>query len=192
MFHLPRRIGPHVVAANGHAAIRCTKGHWMDSDYGGANDAYVLRFSKLPWNRVLDPESPHWKDLDSVRMSIYRNSPIAVFGKDHRLAPSPSVRIGTSSAVPLSVLQIVARLPRVEVYAYAQATRDPVFFRFTGGEGIIAFHDLKSVPFTIHKPHRDFEGNHITYRQNFNFGTKPPEEPQLENWPPYPELGFID
>lgn len=185
IFHLPRRIADTVCAANGHVAIRCTRGHWSPEDYMGATDAYILRIQKLPWNSA-PINSEFWSPLDDARGTIYRHAPRAIFGSDNKLCHSPSVRVGKLVVMPLSIIQLIARLPRCEVYINSFTITDPLFFRFSGGAGIVAPHNLTIPQFKILSPILHDDGQPI--RKTKFPKENPPRQHQpdimLDDWPP--------
>lgn len=135
---VPMRMGNEIVAANGYMAIRCRRGAWIDAEFPEAWTDFSARVEKLPWARFETiTKSDAWDALDLLRGALGRHGPLAVWngGKIHA-CPIWRVR---DALVRLSMLQLVARLPRAEVFTGPPANADDgMFFRFSGGIGIVA------------------------------------------------------
>lgn len=163
-FHEPFALDGEVVAANGHVAIKVYRGHFSAEDYGAANQEMEARIRPLPWHLVrlhspggglLHYHAHDWRNLDEVRGLIYDWAPIQPFircGRKWKFAPSPGIRVGGSVIVPLSLLQLIARLPRVEVLTRELDLDAPLVFRFTGGIGVIGNHRLMVASHGIFNP----------------------------------------
>jgi hypothetical protein len=147
-----------VIAASA-VALRLRGGRGIDpAEYPAPSDEALQRIDALPWVRfayaATQPKA--WRMLDDHRGTIYGDPPSPVFtltpdGPRIRLA-GKNVRICGAPIVPLAVLQLVARLPRIEVYTGGTSLTGPVLFRFTGGEGIIPHYGLTSAAFEMLKP----------------------------------------
>lgn len=135
-FHLAHFIDGALCAGNGHIAIRATSGRWMASDFTPAPSEFLQRFSRLPWGAI-HGDSPEWRAMDDVRATIYRYAPIGIWTEKGKRSPSPVVEIGKHHLIRLSHLQLIARLPRCEVYAGPVTRHDPLFFRYNGGTVIV-------------------------------------------------------
>ena len=154
-----------VLVANGHLALRCHRGSWLDTDFLRADEEFLTRFhhAKLPWGIHRSLPDNEWRALDDVRGHIYRSAPVApwrsasglhapVNGRT-ALSPTPVWRVGSASPVRLSFLQLIARLPRCEVYIGEQGSGSPLLFRFGGGVGIIAENGgLREPSFSLYQP----------------------------------------
>lgn len=182
---VPMRMGAEIVAANGYLAIRCNRGAWMDADFPEAWTDFKTRVEKLPWARW-DALKDDWRALDEVRGTLFRYAEIGVWLDQRnvvgKLAPSPVVWACGGIPVRLSMLQLISRLPRCEVYTGPCDRSDPLWFRFSGGRGVIA-RDVKltqAPAFTVFEPMRDDRGQRIERRK-----TPAPrfEQPGM-NWPP--------
>jgi hypothetical protein len=130
----PRRWEGEVVAANGYVALRAARGCWLDEDYAPADAEFAARLGKIPWQAY--PGGEAWQALDLQRGEIFRYAPHGLWLKG-RLAPSPVWQV-CGIRVRLSLLQIIARLPRCEVHGGPQNRTEPLWFRFSGGRGCIA------------------------------------------------------
>ena len=135
MLHHARRYGDEVLAGNGYVALRAVKGMWLPGDHAPASAEFLSRFGKLPWGRWDDLEDD-WRALDSQRGRIFERAAHSVW-LDEKVAPSP-VWMVNEVRVRLSLLQLVARLPRAEVYTGRTDRQDPLFVRFSGGKALIA------------------------------------------------------
>lgn len=144
VFSRPRRHNGEMLAANGYVALRAHKGFWNDQDYPEAGEAFLSRFNCIPWGYMDRLQPDKWRELDPVRGTIYRYHPIKLWKFDREGRPSghrnasPVWRVG-GCLVRLSALQLVAKLPRVEVYTGSTDARRPLWFRFNGGVGAIAY-----------------------------------------------------
>jgi hypothetical protein len=134
--HRPMMHAGEVIAANGYVAVRATRGYWLDSDFPPATAEYLGRIGKLPWGRfpLMDAD---WREVDGQRGKIFKTARISPWLRD-KPAPSPVWLVGGLTRVRLSWLQLVAMLPRCEIYAGPANRDDGMFFRFSGGIGMIA------------------------------------------------------
>lgn len=182
-FARPARHDGEIIAANGYVVLRAHRGAWMDRDFPEASQEALERLGKLPWGqwpRIAG--SAEWEPLDAQSGRIYDHAMISPFllGK---IAPSPVVCVA-EVPVRLSLLQLVARLPRAEVYTGPSDREHPLWFRFSGGRGCIARDpSLKSrFSWTIFAPRYDvLHGTRIPKKTGPTLGFKDP------NWPP-PDL----
>jgi hypothetical protein len=136
LFHRACRHGGEVLAGNGYLALRAMKGNWLDDEFPAASAEFLSRFGKLPWDRFKGlPDA--WEALDRQRGRIFER---ARHGQwlDGKAAPSPVWEINGKVRVRLSHLQVVAMLPRAEVYVGHADKTDPLFVKFSGGLAMIA------------------------------------------------------
>lgn len=118
----------------------------------------LRRFEALPWARFTHAatQPKAWRCLDDHRGTIYADPLLPV----HVRTPggiaidrgTKNVRICGAPIVPLAVLQLIARLPRIELYTGGCTLTGPVLFRFSGGEGIIPHYGLEVAHFEMLKP----------------------------------------
>lgn len=156
-FAAPFKWGDGWGVANGFLALRVRT--FLDCDR--ESPEAVKRVESLPWhfyeleeaNR--DPKS--WGKLDDRRRAIWKRGELEFWD---RTAPNtqrvkePRVAIGRSCAtITLPALQLIAKLPRVEVFT--GPADGGLFFRFNGGEGIaVPFprHDRGEIAFHLFRP----------------------------------------
>lgn len=120
-----------VVAGNGTLTLRLES--FIDTtDIPRATARQLEALSrKTPPTTQAEP----WQDLDDIRGILYRYHPKPIFERSIAKAHfrrGPGVRIAHGPLVLLSMLQLVARLPRPEVYTGGGLT-SPAHFRFNGG-----------------------------------------------------------
>lgn len=182
IFSRPAYHDGQALAGNGYMLLRVHRGLWMASDFEEPPAGFLTRFLSAPW-KELDPKSPDWRSLDEIKGSLYR---FGVKGAwlNGKCAPSPVWRVGGSFLARMSHLQMIARLPRCEILI----GHGPLHFRFTGGMGILASDPkLTAASFEVFKPeYCPLHGHEIKRSAplNWNFGTPPPPEPPLDDWPP--------
>lgn len=172
-----------ILAGNGYVALRATRGHWIHEEFPIAPADYLERFGALPWER---PLVGPWRLLSDAGPVMWRRGQIGFWHgpngqseRPWRPAPNPIWRVG-DAVVRLSLLQLVARLPRVEVYTGAQDNLEPLFFRFSGGRGMIA-HDprLSNWSYHLFAPQTDcLTGERVAP------ATGPKPSWPLPGWPP--------
>lgn len=129
-----------VMAANGCVALRVSRGPvTFDDGLSPACDDFLKRVDELPWARfnhdAMRIKPPTWRGLDDVRGDLYSLG-LEELWKDGRMTLAKPVWIGGAVLVPLAVLQLIARLPRVELRL--DGSMDFMLIRFAGGEGIVA------------------------------------------------------
>jgi hypothetical protein len=183
-------------AANGYLAIRIERGRWMPEDFPLlAEDAALARFLALPWGAAPDAQSAEWRALDDVRGDIYRNAPISPWTDKHKPTPCPVWKVGGGFLARLSHLQLLARLPRIEIYAGEMSAARPLYFRFTAGRGMIAqdrrltTHSRELFKPAYHPLHGHRIARHAPAKPG-NFLNQPapvPEQP-IDDWPPAPSI----
>lgn len=171
----PVSHGGETLVGNGHLALRIRKGQWMDSEHAAASAAYLERFERLPWDFA--PTALEWHCLDDVRGTLFRGAAIG-FWFNGEPAPCPVVWVAETIRVRLSLLQLIARLPRAEICARL----GELLIRFSGGIGIApaarALND-RQIAFSIFAPERcpmdgHVMGKHVEVRLT---------QPGV-NWPP--------
>lgn len=134
------RYAGDILAGNGYVAVRARRGRWIDEEYPPASSEYLARFEKLPWNRFQSLQDD-WRLLDDQSGRIFGRGQIGFWLEvktGWTVNASPVWRVNDSVLVRLSLLQLLARLPRCEAYTGAQDCEEPLFFRFSGGIGIVA------------------------------------------------------
>lgn len=189
-FHVPVRHEKNILAANGYLAIQASRGNWLDEDFPTAPSAFLTRFNVLPWDVHKAACDKHpWTHLHDIKGTLNERGQIGLWLKQ-RLAPSPVWRV-RDAFVYLSFLQLIARLPRAEVFHGPQALDAPLFFRFSGGVGMIPANPKlltnRLSSRSILQPATDcFTGERIEKRtiqpQGFSHsGT-------MKNWPPPPPI----
>jgi len=155
--------------SNGYFAIKLET--FIDPDLVEESDAAQKRIQKLPWHfyelstddRILpqgkrDRENA-WVNLDE-RVSSLRNA-----GKLEPWSPgdkagfiptlSPCMAVGSNSTlIPTAFLQLLLKLPRIQIYPRFHSYPKFLFFRFNGGTGICAGLDPEkhSPSFALWKP----------------------------------------
>ncbi|MCW1926538.1 hypothetical protein OKA05_28560 [Luteolibacter arcticus] len=129
-----------VMAANGCVALRVTRGPvTYDDALPQACPHFIARVGALPWDRFgsdarrIAPAP--WRALEPVRGDLHALGLDDLWPNDRMTLARP-VWIAESVLVPLAVLQLIARLPRVELRL--DGATDFMLLRFSGGEGIVA------------------------------------------------------
>jgi hypothetical protein len=166
------------LACNGWVALRAGKGRWVPGDFGPAPEAYLTRFFEMPWGSV--PTGKDWGLLDDVRGLLFRYEPRGVFATGGKLAPCAGVRVGGVAIIPLSLLQLVSRLPRCEVWTGGLDPEVPLPLRFSGGVGLIWRGRFTEAKFSIFEPRRHEDGTRAG-----KDGPRP--NLGLPGWPPVDE-----
>lgn len=185
VFAKPRKHEGETLVGNTHLALRIRKGTWLDSEISAAEESaeFVRRMGGLDWNAPF--ESPEWRYLADVKARLFPkgSAPVGLW-LEGKTGPSPVVMVAGRFRARLSVLQLVARLPRVEVYTGAADPTKPLWLRFSGGYGLIARHaalDVTPPSFSIFEPQRHHETGEVLRRPPKAFqGLKPSGSP----WPP--------
>lgn len=177
--HHARRHADEVLAGNGYVAIRVRKGMWLESDHEAASAEFLARWGKLPWKRF-DGHQDEWRAFDSATGRLFAKGQIGFWLRD-KPAPTPIWLVNETLYVRLSLLQLVARLPRCECYTGPQSRGEPLFFRFSGGIGMIAPDArLTHASAELFGAERDlWTGERHQRRPQFQ-GV----ESHLKNWPP--------
>lgn len=171
----PVRIGAEIIAGNGYVCLRAHRGRWFDDEFPEASDQQRQRIEKLSWSKfdTLDPAC--WEPLDDVRGNIYRFAPIAFWADTKpgqpigKPSPTPIWKCGYAAPVRLSLLQLIARLPRCEVFTGPQDRSHPLYFRCTGARGIVAADPrLETTSWKIFQPHYDQMADRVVHRKKGN------------------------
>lgn len=166
--------GGDAAACNGNVAIRCHRGLWCSEDFPPAHPGFAEAFAKIPLD--LFPSAAEFHKLHDFRPLINRRGIIAPFDRTGAFAATPGVRL-ERLMVPLSMLQLVARLPHCEfTLAETSAVTPALFFRFSGGLGAIAALKHTTAAFTITPDRRYYDGTPVT---KSTVGQMP-----FKNWPP--------
>jgi hypothetical protein len=136
-----------VIVANGFVALRISS---FMPDQEPATERLIERVESLPWSRFdsIEDRAEGWRSLDDVRGSLYRFPPRPIWEPGTRawhFRRQPAVGIGAATVCQFATLQLIARLPRPEVWTLGEF-RHPVFFRFNGGQGIIPHFDGLEIP----------------------------------------------
>lgn len=183
MFARPAYHDGQALAGNGYILIRVHRGLWMPSDFEEPRSGFVTRFLSAPWKSI-DPDSADWRSLDEIKGSLYRFASHGAWLKG-KCAPSPVWRIGASFLARLSHVQMIGLLPRCEILIGGEG---PLHFKFSGGLGILANDSkLTTASFDVFKPqYCPLHGTEMKRPKTPapNFGTPPPPEPMLDDWPP--------
>jgi hypothetical protein len=125
------------IAGNGYVCVRCHIGRWLAGEFPAAPSEFMARVNALPWGRFGNLPVDGWHDLGAVVVAARSRGQIAMrHPLTAKVQPSPVWHVGPVAA-RLSVLMAVAKLPRVEV-AWDHDRESPIWFRFSGGRGIIA------------------------------------------------------
>jgi len=150
LFHLPfRHPKDGNLYAGSAVALRLRPSRCIDpAEYPAPGEESLRRFMELPWARfphaATQPQA--WRCLDDHRGTIYADPLLPVHVRTTRGIQidraTKNVRICGAPIVPLSVLQLLARLPRIELYTAGCTLTGPVLFRFSGGEGIIPHYGI--------------------------------------------------
>lgn len=181
---IPMRMGDEIVAANGYMAIRCRRGAWIDAEFPEAWTDFRARVEKLRWKRLAHvmENSEAWDALDRLRGTLGRHGHLGIWNGG-RIQACPIWRV-RDAVVRLSMLQLVARLPRAEVFTGPQDLPDDgMLFRFSGGCGIVARDArLTHGTFEIFQPGRDvLDSSRVMERRR---GPAPRLVQPGVNWPP--------
>ena len=190
VFERPAILDGEALAGNGYILLRAKRGHWLECDFYSPHSRFISRFVKAPW-RDLDNKDD-WRPLDAIRPQLFHFGIVPAF-IDWKRAPSPVWHVGGVFLARLSHLQLIARLPGCEVLPPKGRALDaePLHFRFHGGRGMIA-HDplLELSSYRVFAPQYcplDKQEIRRFKPLNWNFGTPPPPEPPIDNWPPVVE-----
>lgn len=147
------------VIAGSAVAIRLRASRSIDpAEYPEPSDEALRRIDALPWARFTHAatEPKAWRCLDDHRGTIYGDPLLPVHvrttGGIAIDRGTKNVRICGAPIVPLAVLQLLARLPRIELYTGGCSLTGPVLFRFSGGEGIIPHYGIERAHFEMLKP----------------------------------------
>jgi hypothetical protein len=150
-FHLPfRHPEDGNLYAGSAVAIRLRPSRCIDpAEYPAPDPDVLARFTALPWDRFIHAatQPKAWRCLDDYRGTIYGDPLLPVHVRTTQGIQidrvTKNVRICGAPIVPLSVLQLLARLPRIELYTAGCTLTGPVLFRFSGGEGIIPHYGIE-------------------------------------------------
>jgi hypothetical protein len=180
-----------ILAANGTVALRVENGRWLPADFTPAPPAVLDRLAKLPWEKFpVDAPPEQWRAMDEAIPALFRFQFDPVFERKAgtpprwKFFPSVPVRVADGPDVALGILQLISRLPRAELHVEGLRRESPVFFRFTGGAGVIAYRRTGDMfRFSIFKPQRD-HNHRIIERRSAPKPRFPHSGPQ---WPPKDE-----
>ena len=152
----------------------------------------------------MSAENPAWKSMDETAIHLFRYPQKSLWNlqKDTMAAQLrilPMVHVGLQAAAPLTILQLIYRLPKCMIYADSRRD-DFIFVRFNGGQAIIAptedFIMSRVKPaFSICRPRYDRLEQIYTFKPDRGFHpTYPTAQPQPRtpaSWPP-PEYSADD
>lgn len=135
----------HAICGNGYLALRSHRGLWLHTDFEYLPPEVDERFSKVPWGKMSLLAADEWRELHDVKHHLVRHAainPWCIPNPQHptlryRLTPSPIWRVGYAAPVRLSLLQLIARLPKCEVFVGDLLAGSPTFFRYAGGQGAV-------------------------------------------------------
>lgn len=134
----PVRRGSQVFTGNGYFATRIDRGAWIHEEIQPISDRAARRLDRLAWD-ALDSaleRGDGWRDL-ALSMGTIRRRGIINPWREDLLAPTPTWRLA-HGYIHLSMLQLIARLPRAAFYLRHTSAGSPLFFKFSGGAGIVA------------------------------------------------------
>lgn len=177
----PFRVGDDVVASNGHAFIKVSRGHFFATDY--PEDAErAEKVAAAPWGLFeVHGHSQWWRRVDLETHRIFRLGVFAPF-YGPRLERCPVVRVNNGVMVRVSLLQLACRLPGTEIFCDLKHGQGPLLFRFSGGSGMIAPCDGPA-DIDIFRDSYDFRDG----QRDVPFEKRPrpqPLNPIPSNWPP--------
>lgn len=185
------------LVANGFIGLEVSRGLWLKSDFPPASSEYLQRFRALEWQRFRTLTEVDWQPLEDIRGDLYRQAPLAPWTDKHRCAPSPVWRVNGVFLCRLSHLQMIARLPRCEVYLGPMGAASPLLFRFSGGRGMLAADSrLQLSSWEVFTPRRHEDGSLVErsapIRNPYGAAGSPPEtgffapvaDPGAPDWPP--------
>jgi hypothetical protein len=161
LFHVPfRHPEDGNLYAGSAVAIRFRPSRSIDpAEFPAPGHDVLDRFMALPWHRfpVAATQPKAWRCLDDHRGTIYGDPLLPVHVRTTSGIQidrvTKNVRICGAPIVPLSILQLLARLPRIELYTAGCTLTGPVLFRFSGGEGIIPHYGIeRGARFELLKP----------------------------------------
>lgn len=149
----PMRHHGEMIAANGYVALRAHRGAWLEREHPEATPEFMARINALPWDRYQKLLDDDWRPLAEARGHLYRRGRMGVLRDGTaRMAPSPVWLVG-HVLVRLTLLQLIDRLPRCEVWTGNGGPGQPLWFRFTGGRGAVAADArLRESSFSIFQP----------------------------------------
>jgi hypothetical protein len=128
-------------------------------------------------------DSAQWRPLEEA--NLFRFGAIGPWLKG-RVAPTRVVRVNDSHLVRLSFLQLVARLPRCEVYL---GTTETLLFRFSGGVGMMMKDDrLTEAGFSIFTPARHEDGTRVGRVAARQLAAGETPQGKFKGWPPVEEI----
>lgn len=107
-------------------------GHYVDYAADCEKRGFIP-MRKDDWER-------RWRSFDDCALTLWKRGPLAPFDFAHRkwwLRREPVVRVGAGALAPLPLLQLLARLPRSQVWVDNRAG-EPILCRFNGGLAVIA------------------------------------------------------
>lgn len=192
----PIRIGTEIIAGNGYVCLRAHRGRWFDDEFQEASEAQKKRIESLTWGTIDQLDAGHWIPMESVKPQLFKFAPLALWAIDKhghptgKCHPCPIWKCGNSHPVRLSLLQLISRLPRAEVWTGPQSARQPLYFRCTGARGIIAADTLLDLfSFSILQPTTDRMDGSLVYRRNEAPKTETQRQPAAllpgqKPWPP--------
>ena len=181
-------IDGDLMAGNGYMAIRASRGLWLEADFTPAAFETMERLANLPWHNLPEASSPNWRDLDDIRGNLYQYGAINPWTDKHRPTPSPVWKVASHNLVRLSHLQLLARLPKAQIYCGPLTVTSPTFVRFNGGSLIMPKDSrLQHYSREIFTPSYDlFTGERKERTAPFktSYVPKPIPDQPIEDWPP--------
>lgn len=117
------------------------------------------RVGRVPWDTLREhgQRRDAWRLMDDSRGTLFRDppAPLYVF-RDFRWQRTEAtlVRVAGAPILPLALLQVISRLPRVEICTIAPRVESPVFFRFNGEGEIVIPHlgHVEGAKFQLYNP----------------------------------------
>jgi hypothetical protein len=188
--HKPRRKDGLVFAGNGFLAIRVRKGNWIDEEIEPMDDKAGARFDSLPWGRLdaLLKDGRDWVEIS--RGFRLADPPHLWHERTGRFNRTPAYKV-RKAIVPLSILGFIARFPRAEINLDHTSPRDPLFFRFSAGEGIVPPFLRPPEPVReIFKPRFDPLTGEEIHKKRPPAKIAKDKNPTVRSWPP-PDLSDV-
>lgn len=183
VFEKPMEYDGETIAANGLVCIRCQIGRWLSGEHPQATGDFLKRIDKLNWGAFPALREDLWHDLELVRIHARGRGQIAMrHPTSGNVQSSPIWKLGPVPA-RLSVLQAVAKLPRVEVQ-WMDDRDSAIYFRFSGGRGIIAADRSLAGTTPARSMFQDRKHDYTGTMERSRKQTTPRRSYSLPGWPP--------
>ncbi len=139
-------------------ALRIRRFHGHAEEFPTMGEEMVARLAALPWATLREQGQTKdlWRLMDDARGTLWRDPPLPLYRlKDFnwQATREKRVRICGGPIVPLALLQVLSRLPRMEICVADSSPQQPVFFRCNGeGEFILPNLGHTEASFEMFKP----------------------------------------